>query len=280
MKALVALGANVNADIDSMTALKFALEKSGRLEESTAPDRLNDSRGFETTVQPGSVVDTDSNRIREEKIHCEDMCDLLKSVGATSHCDNTQNGRSKYSDVVTCESQLDHNKVALRYKELNDTLKSKRHEYELMQSPAVACDVLKVLQEVETYCKAFGSRILCLDGGGIRGLVQIQVLRQIENETRKNIVDLFDWIVGTSTGGIIALALVYGMYYVYYSYSYGVEYDITYNIFFCSKNVYERATTILPATQERCIFTKWTFGERQQQAIRMVLTETTERNNG
>ena len=56
-----------------------------------------------------------------------------------------------------------------------------------------------------------GQRILCLDGGGLKGLILIEVLIYIEKLTGKKIVDLFDWIVGTSTGGIIALALVYGM---------------------------------------------------------------------
>ena len=55
-----------------------------------------------------------------------------------------------------------------------------------------------------------GQRILCLDGGGLKGLIMIEVLIYIEKLTGKKIVDLFDWIVGTSTGGIIALALVYG----------------------------------------------------------------------
>ena len=55
-----------------------------------------------------------------------------------------------------------------------------------------------------------GQRILCLDGGGLKGLILIEVLIYIEKLTGKKIVDLFDWIVGTSTGGIIALALVYG----------------------------------------------------------------------
>ena len=55
-----------------------------------------------------------------------------------------------------------------------------------------------------------GSRILFLDGGGIRGLIQIEILEQLEQRTNRKITELFDWIVGTSTGGIVALALVYG----------------------------------------------------------------------
>ena len=55
-----------------------------------------------------------------------------------------------------------------------------------------------------------GEKVLCLDGGGVRGLVQLEILRHIEEMTHRRIVDLFDWIVGTSTGGILALGLVYG----------------------------------------------------------------------
>ena len=54
-----------------------------------------------------------------------------------------------------------------------------------------------------------GNRILSLDGGGIRALIQIDVLCEMERETGKKITELFDWIIGTSAGGIIALALVY-----------------------------------------------------------------------
>uniref|UniRef100_A0A182QI25 phospholipase A2 n=1 Tax=Anopheles farauti TaxID=69004 RepID=A0A182QI25_9DIPT len=50
-------------------------------------------------------------------------------------------------------------------------------------------------------------RLLCLDGGGIRGLVLAQMLLEIENLAQAPIVHLFDWIAGTSTGGILALAL-------------------------------------------------------------------------
>ena len=58
-----------------------------------------------------------------------------------------------------------------------------------------------------------GKRVLCLDGGGIRGLIQVEVLSHLEESTGRRIPELFDWIVGTSTGGIVALALVYGEYY-------------------------------------------------------------------
>lgn len=55
-----------------------------------------------------------------------------------------------------------------------------------------------------------GHRVLCLDGGGIRGLIQVEVLSHLEEATGRRIPELFDWIVGTSTGGIVALAMVYG----------------------------------------------------------------------
>ncbi len=55
-----------------------------------------------------------------------------------------------------------------------------------------------------------GSRLLFLDGGGIKGLVQIEVLRQLEEATGRKITELFDWIIGSSIGAIVALGLVYG----------------------------------------------------------------------
>src|ERR1044072_7883783 len=51
-------------------------------------------------------------------------------------------------------------------------------------------------------------RILCLDGGGIRGIIPAVILAEIERRTGRPIHKLFDLIAGTSTGGILALALV------------------------------------------------------------------------
>jgi patatin-like phospholipase/acyl hydrolase len=50
-------------------------------------------------------------------------------------------------------------------------------------------------------------RILSLDGGGLRGIIPVLILKKIEEITGKKIYELFDCIVGTSTGGIIAAGL-------------------------------------------------------------------------
>lgn len=54
-------------------------------------------------------------------------------------------------------------------------------------------------------------RILSLDGGGIKGAFSVSFLSTIEEMTGKNIIDHFDLITGTSTGGIIAIALAMGI---------------------------------------------------------------------
>ncbi|XP_071359714.1 85/88 kDa calcium-independent phospholipase A2 isoform X2 [Trachinotus anak] len=53
-------------------------------------------------------------------------------------------------------------------------------------------------------------RLLCLDGGGIKGLVLIQMLIALEKEASRPTRELFDWVAGTSTGGILALAIIHG----------------------------------------------------------------------
>lgn len=50
-------------------------------------------------------------------------------------------------------------------------------------------------------------RVLALDGGGLRGIFSLRLLLAIEERCRSRIQDLFDYAIGTSTGGLIALAL-------------------------------------------------------------------------
>ena len=52
-----------------------------------------------------------------------------------------------------------------------------------------------------------GLRILAMDGGGMKGLATVKILKELEKGTGKPIHEMFDLICGTSTGGMLAVAL-------------------------------------------------------------------------
>jgi patatin-like phospholipase/acyl hydrolase len=54
-------------------------------------------------------------------------------------------------------------------------------------------------------------RILSIDGGGIKGALPASFLASLEDSLGQPVADYFDLIVGTSTGGIIALGLGAGL---------------------------------------------------------------------
>lgn len=54
-------------------------------------------------------------------------------------------------------------------------------------------------------------KILCIDGGGIKGLYSATVLMELEKAHNIRLTDYFDLVCGTSTGGIIALGVSAGI---------------------------------------------------------------------
>lgn len=68
-------------------------------------------------------------------------------------------------------------------------------------------DRLKEAQNMFTDPTQRPFRILSIDGGGIRGVIPLRILSEIERKTGQPAAHLFNLFVGNSTGGIIALAL-------------------------------------------------------------------------
>lgn len=54
-------------------------------------------------------------------------------------------------------------------------------------------------------------KILCLDGGGIRGIITARILQELEEQIQQPLNQYFDLIAGTSTGSILAAALAHGL---------------------------------------------------------------------
>lgn len=77
----------------------------------------------------------------------------------------------------------------------------------------------RVLTRDEHFQRAGRKRILALDGGGLRGILSLGMLRRVEgllkerhgNDEAFRLCHYFDLIAGTSTGAIIAAALATGM---------------------------------------------------------------------
>ena len=63
----------------------------------------------------------------------------------------------------------------------------------------------------ERYREGKPRKLLALDGGGIRGVITLKVLRRLEELLKQPLGEYFDYIAGTSTGAIIAGCLAAGM---------------------------------------------------------------------
>lgn len=99
--------------------------------------------------------------------------------------------------------------VTLFRKKLNEFLLLSKDNDETLS--AKVRQTLSLLGHAEPP-NAPGLRILSIDGGGTRGLVSLEILRRIEESTKKRIHELFDLICGVSSGAIITMAIGSGRF--------------------------------------------------------------------
>lgn len=71
---------------------------------------------------------------------------------------------------------------------------------------AAARETLSLLGYVDPP-RGRGLRILSIDGGGTRGMLAIEFLRQLEIATGRRVYELFDYVAGVSTGAILGFLL-------------------------------------------------------------------------
>ena len=174
-----------------------------------------------------SMVDHHHNRPLDiaEQMGLRDIAELLQtSINYGTQQLNIRRGtvqwpprmfcrQTSYQDSFDCPSD-----VAVKRKGFVRTLADTFEKFKEKVEQATLDKILACAMETFDYAvkqepvgrrQRKGDRVLCLDGGGIKGLILVELLSCIEEITGKKIIDLFDWFVGTSTGGILALALVY-----------------------------------------------------------------------
>ena len=139
--------------------------------------------------------------------------DLYRSISApvTSHPQCLFHERAPSPSSIGSPAEIFSERLITSFhsseKAISGLLSSTDVESDLSASDAIA--LARNMKKLKMLQKA-GSRILCLDGGGMKGLIQVEVMAQMEAVTGRKITELFDWIIGTSIGGVLALSIVYG----------------------------------------------------------------------
>nr|XP_043611234.1 phospholipase A I-like [Erigeron canadensis] len=140
--------------------------------------------------------------------------DLIRSLKLLSAHKDPEVQRSALVAIGNIAFCLENRRLLVASESLRDLLLRLAVSSELCVKKAAA-RTLAILGENESLRRCIkgrqvgkqGVRILTMDGGGMKGLATVQILKEIEKGTGKQIHEMFDLICGTSTGGMLAVAL-------------------------------------------------------------------------
>ncbi|CAN8305502.1 unnamed protein product [Cochlearia groenlandica] len=146
-----------------------------------------------------------------QKMLTKDMLKALKSLCAHNTPEVQRHALLAVGNLAFC---LENRRILVTSESLRELLMRLTVTPEPCVNKAAA-RALAILGENEILRRAIkgrqvpkkGLRILTMDGGGMKGLATVQILREIEKGSGKRIHELFDLICGTSTGGMLAIAL-------------------------------------------------------------------------
>ncbi len=121
--------------------------------------------------------------------------------------------------AITPESTAPQKQCALCFRNRADCLLSSENAFcvacidglKADDAAALSCPLtgkpVHIIENVGKLPGRYGIRILCLEGGGVRGPVLIKSLRRLEHAAGMPIGDMFDIVCGTGVGGVVACAV-------------------------------------------------------------------------
>lgn len=96
---------------------------------------------------------------------------------------------------------------------ISEKLYGVEQKYDRLFKDFLFSDILreKESRSGEQMAKEKGVNMLCLDGGGVKGLISLQILKEVEKQLKHPLHAYFKWFAGTSTGSFITTFLAMGM---------------------------------------------------------------------